>query len=430
MRTIVKNGLLITLDKESSVPKNGCLIFDDDIITYLGEQPDDLSNIDQVIDAKGNIVMPGLINTHSHAAMSLLRGYSDDLPLKDWLEKKMWPMEAKFKQEHIHLGTELAVIEMLKTGTTTFADMYAQMDIVAEVVKHSGIRGSLSRGIIGLVSEQEQISKLTEAIEFAKRWRMKGDGRISTMISPHSLYTCPPDFIKEIVKAAEQLNLPIHIHMSETSQEVKQNVNQYGKRPVKHLFELGVFEQHTLVAHAVHINDEEIDVIKSKNVKVSHNPGSNLKLGSGIAPVPKMLEKGIHVALGTDSAASNNNLDMFEEMRLAALIQKGYLENPIVIPASVAIKMATIYGAEALGIDKYTGTLEVGKKADFIIVDNNQPHFLPTYNPISSLVYSASGKDVKYVFVNGKQIVKNGEILTLDEEKTLYEVTKLTSRWK
>lgn len=429
MRTLIKNGVIITLNHDNQILKNQCLIIEDDTIQFIGEEPVDLAEIDKVIDIKGNIVMPGLINTHGHGAMSLLRGYGDDLPLQEWLEKKMWPKEFQFKEEHIKWGTQLAIIEMLKTGTTTYSDMYIHMDIVADIVKSSGIRANLSRGIIGIGSTIEISKKLNEALTFAKEWNNKADGRITTMMSPHSAYTCSPEYIVEIANASRDLSVPIQIHMSETTYEVEQNRKNYGERPVKHLQNLGIFENPVLVSHAVHVNKEEIEILKNNNVKISHNPGSNLKLGSGIAPIPEMLKKGLHVSLGTDSAASNNNLDLFEEMRLAALIHKGYKEDPVLIPATTAMKMATIYGAEALFIDQHTGSLEVGKKADLIVVDINQPHFQPLFDPISHLVYTASGKDVIDVFINGEQIVKNREVLTLDQERIFYEVNQLVKSW-
>lgn len=429
MRSIITNGLIITMDSKDQIIKNGSIIFEGDKIQYVGPKPDELTNIDQIIDAKGHIVMPGLINTHGHGTMALLRGYGDDLPLQEWLETKMWPIEGKFTKEHIHWGTKLALIEMLKSGTTTFADMYIHMDVVGEAVKEAGIRASLTRGILALGSEEKNMKKLEEAKKFAENWKHEADGRITTMMSPHSLYTCSPEYVQKIAESAKEIKVPIHIHLSETALEVNRHFEKYGLRPVEHLDHLGILKQPLLVAHAVHINDEELKLLKEYDVKISHNPGSNLKLGSGIAPVPEMLELGITVSLGTDSAASNNNLDMFEEMRLAALIHKGAKMNSTVIPAKTALKMATVYGAESLFISKETGSIEVGKKADFIVLNTDQPHFHPLYDPVSHLVYSASGKDVSTVFINGRKIVENGHMLTLDEERILYEVELLVKKW-
>jgi len=425
MPKILTNGIVITVNEENRVYRPGAVVFDGDVITYVGEVPEDLSAYDEVIDVGGNIIMPGLVNTHGHAAMSLLRGYADDLPLKEWLETKMWPLEGQFTSEHVKWGTYLSMIEMLRTGTTCFMDMYDHMDQVAEAVEVSGMRAGLARGVIGLCPVDVQKQKLEEAADFASRWNGKAEGRITTMMSPHAPYTCPPDYIKQIVEKAHELDLPIHIHMSESQREVEQNRVDYGLRPPAHLEKLGVFERPTLVAHAVHLTDEEIELLAKYDVKVSHNPISNLKLASGIARVPEMLAAGITVSLGTDSSASNNNLNLFEEIKMAALLHKGVSYNPIVVPAEEALRMGTRYGAEAMFIGKQTGSLEVGKKADIIIVRTNRAHFHPLHDPVSHLVYATSGYDVRDVYVNGKLLVDNGEIKTLDEEKIIYEVNRM-----
>lgn len=425
MPKILTNGIVITVNEENRVYRPGAVVFDGDVITYVGEVPEDLSAYDEVIDVGGNIIMPGLVNTHGHAAMSLLRGYADDLPLQEWLETKMWPLEGQFTSEHVKWGTYLSMIEMLRTGTTCFMDMYDHMDQVAEAVEVSGMRAGLARGVIGLCPVDVQKQKLEEAADFASRWNGKAEGRITTMMSPHAPYTCPPDYIKQIVEKAHELDLPIHIHMSESKREVEQNRVDYGLRPPAHLEKLGVFERPTLVAHAVHLTDEEIKLLAKYDVKVSHNPISNLKLASGIARVPEMLAAGITVSLGTDSSASNNNLNLFEEIKMAALLHKGVSYNPIVVPAEEALRMGTRYGAEAMFIGKQTGSLEVGKKADIIIVRTNRAHFHPLHDPVSHLVYATSGYDVRDVYVNGKLLVDNGEIKTLDEEKIIYEVNRM-----
>lgn len=416
MKTLLIHGTILTVNNQNDVILDGAIGFEDDRIIYVGPTPEEFNEYDRIIDAGQRTVMPGLVNTHGHTAMSLLRGYADDLPLQDWLEKKMWPLEAQFTAEHVKWGTLLSIVEMLKTGTTTFVDMYDHMDTVAEMVEIAGMRASLCRGVIGLCPPDVQQSKLDEATEFAKKWNGAANGRIKTMMSPHGAYTCPPDYIEKIVARAEELDLPIHIHMSETQFEVEQNVRDYGSRPVEHLEKLGVFHRPTLVAHAVHLTDEELDILAKYDVKVSHNPISNLKLASGIAPVPKMLEKGICVSLGTDSSASNNNLDLFEEMKMVALLHKGVHLDPVAVPAVEALRIATSNGAKALLMDQEIGSLEVGKQADFIVVDTKQVYYQPSHDPISHVVYAGSGRDVKDVFVAGVQLVKNGHCLTLDEE--------------
>ncbi|MGO4544922.1 amidohydrolase [Paenibacillus sp. 2TAB23] len=400
----------------------GHMVVTDDRISYIGtEAPVGLSDVVEKIDGSKLAFMPGLINTHGHAAMSLLRGYSDDQNLQVWLEQKMWPMEGKYVDQDTRAGSGLAIVEMLRSGTTAFVDMYDRMDQVAQMTEQSGIRGVLTRGVIGLCPEDVQEAKLAEAIAFARDWNGKADGRITTMISPHAPYTCPPAYIERFVQAAHDHNLPLHTHMSETIAEVEQNVRDYGVRPVEHLDRLGFFSRPALVAHAVHLNTEEIELLAAKGVAVSHNPVSNLKLASGIARVPEMLRAGVTVSLGTDSVASNNNLDLFEEIRFSALLHKGISGDPTAIPAWEALKLGTIYGAKSIWQENDLGSLQVGKKADFIAIDLEQPHFYPQTDMISHLVYAGSGRDVRHVWIDGRQVLRNGESTFLDEEKIRYE---------
>jgi 5-methylthioadenosine/S-adenosylhomocysteine deaminase len=421
-RTIIDKGIFITNVAQSSVVE-GYMIIERDRIVYLGSTPPNREPDDVVINGRHKLYLPGLVNTHGHAAMSLLRGYGDDMALKVWLEEKMWPMEAKFTANHVKWGTQLSILEMLTGGTTAFVDMYDHMDEVAMAVEQSGIRGCLTRGVIGLCSTEIQEAKLHEAIQFAKTWHLQAEGRITTMLAPHAPYTCPPDYIEKFVIAAHDLSLPIHTHLSETALEVLTHEHTYQKRPVAHLAQLGVFSRPTLVAHAVHLTNDEIEMLAEYQVHVSHNPGSNLKLASGIARVPDLLKAGILVSLGTDSAASNNNLDMFEEIRLAALIHKGVTQEPTVVNASQALAMGTTVGASSLWLSD-VGNLQVGNKADFIAVNIDQPHFLPKSNYISHLVYAASAQDVVDVCIDGKWIVRNRECLTLDAEQIKYHFQK------
>ncbi|MGI6474295.1 MAG: amidohydrolase [Thermoactinomyces vulgaris] len=426
MKRIFINGTIITLVEGQEVIEQGAMGVEGTDITYIGPVPgeEELASYDEVIDCRGRAIMPGLVNTHGHAAMTLLRGYADDLPLQTWLEEKMWPLEAKFTEKQVSAGTALAVAEMIKSGTTCFVDMYDHMDEVAKITMESGMRARLCRGSIGLCSEEEQKQKLNEAVQFAKDWNGQADGRITTMLAPHAPYTCSPDYIRQFVEKAAELSLPLHTHMSETAKEVEQNVRDYGVRPVEHLRRLGFFDQPALVAHAVHVTDEEIDILASYDVKVAHNPESNLKLGSGIAPIPKMLEKGIRPGLATDGAASNNNLDLFEEMHIAAMIHKGVHENSVLVPAMTALKMATLYGAECAFLEKETGSLEVGKKADFVVLDLSGAHMQPLHDVVSHIVYSANRNDVRDVYIDGKPVMRNRELLTMDEEKVKYEANQ------
>ena len=370
----------------------------------------------KIIDGRGKFATPGLVNAHTHASMTLLRSYSDDKALMDWLNKDIWPIEAKMKHEDIYWGAALAAVEMIRGGTTAFADMYGPcMEEVAKVVEESGLRGSLSRGLISSASGDK---KLAENVELYKNWNGAADGRITVMFGPHAIYTCPPDYLKKVAAEAEKLGAEIHMHMNETKTEIEDCIKNYGKRPFEVVAETGLFETGTLAAHCVHLSDAEIEIIKAKKVRVAHNPGSNLKLASGIAPVTKLLSKDVTVALGTDGASSNNNLDMLEEIRLAALLAKVESMNPLSVPAAQALQMATENGAKALGL-KNIGRLEEGYKADIVLWDMRGVEWQPNYNPTSLLVYSANASAVDTVIVDGKILMQNRELKTLDEEKIL-----------
>ena len=368
------------------------------------------------IDGRGKFAVPGFINAHTHASMTLLRSLADDKALMDWLNQDIWPIEAKMNRYDIRAGAELAAVEMIKSGTTTFMDMYGpNMEEVARVVEKSGMRGVLCRGLIGIFDGDE---KLATNVELFKNWNGKADGRIKIMFGPHAVYTCPPDYLKKIAETAGGLGAEIHMHMNETLDEINGCVKDYGKRPFEVVAETGLLDLGFLAAHCVHLSDGEIKIMRDKKVRVAHNPGSNMKLASGIAPVPKLLREGITVGLGTDGASSNNNLDMLEEIRLAALLNKVNSLNPLEIPAFEATKMATEYGAAAVGIEKI-GRLEAGYKADIVLFDMSGAEWQPTINPLSLMVYSANSASVDTVIVDGKILMQGRELKTLDEEKII-----------
>ncbi len=371
------------------------------------------------------LATPGLVNAHTHASMTLLRSYSDDKALMDWLQKDIWPIEAKMTREDIYWGAALAAVEMIKSGTTAFADMYGpNMEEVAKVVDEAGLRGSLSRGLISFADGDK---KLAENVELYKNFHGAADGRITVMLGPHAIYTCPPAYLKKVAAEAQKLGAEIHMHMNETQAEIEDCIKNYGKRPFEVVAATGLFDSGTLAAHCVWLSDAEIEIIKEKKIRVAHNPGSNLKLASGIAPVTKLLDAGITVALGTDGASSNNNLDMLEEVRLAAFLAKVETMNPLSVPAAQALQMATEFGAEALGL-KNDGRLEVGCKADIVLWDMSGVEWQPNYNPASLLVYSANSSAVDTVIVNGKILMQGRELKTLDEEKICAEFKACANR--
>lgn len=382
---------------------------------------------DSVIDAKGMVVMPGLINAHNHASMSLLRAFSDDLKLMDWLEKKMLPAEARMTKEDIYWGTMLGAAEMIASGTTSFADMYVHMDAVAEAVVDSGMRAALTRGLVFL--EDDGGRRMREALDLIDSWTGAGDGRITTMLGPHAPYTCPPEPLTEVIELARSRRIPLHIHLAETVEEVEKIRSRYGQSPTEYLHELGLFAgNHVLLAHAVHLSRADVGLLRGMRGGVSHNPVSNLKLGCGIAPVRELIAQGVTVGLGTDGAGSATTLDMFAEIKAAAWMQKLDSGDPTVLPAEQALRMATIESAKLLGIDAQVGTLEVGKRADLILIDLDKPHLQPVHDLHSLIAYSATGADVDTTIVNGQILMQKRQLLSMSWEEVRREAALRSAR--
>ncbi|WP_224752644.1 amidohydrolase family protein [Metabacillus arenae] len=430
MKTAYQHADFFTMNRDNQIFVNGMMIVEDQIISYIGPYSADLlEEADQVVDLGGKWVLPGLVNTHSHVLMTILRGIGDDMLLKSWLETKIWPIEAKFTSEIATVSAQLGILEMLKSGTTTFSDMFnpngIDADAAMEVIGETGIRGAFSYSIFSFGTEKEQKANLLGAEKFSKTYKSFADGRLTTMVAPHSPYTCTPETLVESARIAIENALMVHIHVSETDFEVSDIKNRYGVRPVEHLRRLGLFDQPTVMAHGVVLNDEERAILKQYDVRVAHNPISNLKLGSGIADVVSLLDTGIKVGIATDSVASNNNFDMIKETRTAALLQKGVYKDATKFSAQTALHLATRGGAEAIGMS-HTGSLETAKKADFItIYPFDKAHLQPLSEAYSHLLYAASGHDVCDVYIDGKLIVKDGSCLTIDEEKVIAEVNRL-----
>jgi 5-methylthioadenosine/S-adenosylhomocysteine deaminase len=429
MKILIKDPLILKNNNGQFYTERSHILIEDDKIADLTDViPSELSDFNEVIEASRLLALPGLINTHNHSPMSLLRSFSDDLRLMEWLEKKMLPAEANMTEEDIYWGALLAIAEMIKSGTTCYADMYIHMDQIAQAVQDSGIRASLTRGLVFLNDDGGR--RLNEGIDLVKHWHGKADGRITTMMGPHAPYTCPPENLKEVMEIAKELEVAIHIHLAETHEEVEKIKNKYGKSPTEYLADLGFFdgESHVLLAHAIHLDDKDIELLQNMKGGIAHNPFSNMKLGCGIAPVHKFIEKGILVGLGTDGAGSATSLDLFKEMKMASGLQKLEYFDPAIIDAHTILQMATINGAKILGIDHEVGQIEVGKKADLILVNIQQPHLVPHHDLVSLLVYSAFGHDVDTTIVNGKILMKHRELLTIDEERLLYEAQHRAKR--
>jgi 5-methylthioadenosine/S-adenosylhomocysteine deaminase len=419
---VITNGIIVTVDGQRRVLNPGAVAVDGTDIVAI-DTPDAIAarfTGAETIDAAGQVVMPGLINTHTHAPMVLYRGLADDLKLMDWLQKFIFPAEAKtVSPEFVRTGTRLAALEMIQSGTTAYADMYYFEEEIAKATADAGLRGVLGQTIIKfpVADAQSPAEALVRAQRFIVAW--KNHPLITPAVAPHAPYTLEGDTLKQCFALAKDQGVPMIIHLAETRDEVFQIRDQYRLSPTAFLNSLGVLGPNVLAAHGVWVVKEDIALLKQHGVAVSHNPESNMKLASGAAPVVDMLNAGITVGLGTDGAASNNDLDMFEAMRQASFLQKLRYNDPTVAPAATVLDMATRQGAQALGLGKITGALEVGKRADVIIVSMRAARQTPMYDPVSHLVYVTRGDDVRTTIVNGKVLMRDRKMLTLDENAVL-----------
>lgn len=418
---LISGALVISPGEERPLvlPKGDIAVAGSEIV-YVGPSPapQEFRSAAKVIEGSGLIALPGLVNAHTHAAMTVFRGFADDMPLMEWLTQKIWPVEARLEADDVYWGTMLACVEMIRAGVTTFADMYFFMDETAKAVERTGIRASLSRGLIGSASGADKA--LAEGRELCERWNGACGGRITTMLGPHAPYTCPQDFLEKVMEAASELGVGMHIHLSETEGEVRECRNLHGgMSPIELMDSYGLFEFPVLAAHCVHVSERDIEILSAKGVGVAHNPGCNMKIASGIAPVPKMLKAGVRVGLGTDGAASNNNLDLLEEARIAAFLHKLASNDPTVLAAPEALYLATLGSARALRLEAQVGTLERGKKADIILMDSTGPHMHPHHDMISHIVYSARSSDVRTVIIDGKVVMEDGVLTVVDEKEVL-----------
>ncbi|MBU0732996.1 MAG: amidohydrolase [Proteobacteria bacterium] len=421
---VIKNGTILTMDENNSVFEKAQLCIKGDIISKVGTIDGGAFEAEKTIDAGGGLLLPGLVNGHTHSAMSLFRGLADDLPLMEWLQRYIFPAEKRIDGDFVHLGALLACAEMIMSGTTTFCDMYLFEDQVAEAASKANMRCLVGEVLYDFPSpnygELEKGFEYTESL--IRKWR--DHPLISIAVELHSLFTCSPDLLTRANEIALNHHAPLIIHVAETLSEIAEVKKTYGKTPVDHLDSLGLLGPHLIADHAVHLNESEIMKIAEHDVKVIHNPESNMKLAAGIAPIPKLLTCGVTVGIGTDGCASNNNLDLFTEMDMAAKLHKVQAMDPTLMDAVTVLKMATIQGARALGLSDITGSLEEGKKADVIIVDTNKPHLTPMYNPFSHLVYSARGNDVTHSIINGRLVMENRKLLTLDLEEIMKQANE------
>ncbi|ELZ37618.1 amidohydrolase [Halorubrum tebenquichense] len=368
---------------------------------------------DETLDASDSLVIPGLVNAHTHVAMTLLRGYADDKPLDPWLREDIWPAEAELTPDDVEAGAELGAVEMIRSGTTAFADMYFAMDRVADVVDRAGLRARLGHGVVTVgKGDADARADVEESLAVARELDGGADGRVRTAFMPHSLTTVGEEYLREGVAAAREAGVPVHLHANETTDEVDPIVDERGERPIAYAESLDALGPDDFFAHGVHLDEGEVDRLAEAGTAVVHCPASNMKLASGMAPVQRLREAGVTVALGTDGAASNNDLDVFDEMRDAAMLGKLAADDASAVPAAAVVEMATAGGADALNLPG--GRVEAGAAADLAVVGLDAPHLTPVHDPVSHLAYAARGNDVRHTVCDGEILMRDREVLTLD----------------
>lgn len=412
MNILIENVKILTM-ADGEVIKNGNIYIENEKIKKITSDNIDFS-YDKKIDGKNYLAMPGFVNAHTHVGMSLFRNFSDDVELMTWLNEKIWPLEDKLIEQDVYWASLLSHAEMIMTGTTSFADMYYFEDQTIKALEKSKMRAQISRG---LTLEDKNYKKIEENIELFKKYENSQNGRINIAFGPHAVYTTDKNYLKEINKYAKKYKMPIHIHLSETKTENTDCMKRFNQSPTEVFEECGIFENKTIAAHGVYLSDKDLDILSKYDVSVVHNPSSNLKLSSGFLDCTRVINKKINLAMGTDSSASNNNLSMIKEISLTSLVSK--YNNPQNLKAYDVLKMATINGAKALGLDDKIGTLEEGKLADIILIDLNNPNHTPQNNLISSLCYSTFDKDVSYVIINGDLVYDDKKFVYLNEEEII-----------
>jgi len=439
---LISNGTIITLDQNRRVLKNSAVLIQDGRIAYVGNASDakKIVRVESEIDASGMLVLPGLVDTHVHLAQALIRGCADDTSLIDWLQNFVWPLQGNFEAEDGKVSAELCMLEMIKSGTTTFLESLLHsrygFDGVAQSVDDSGMRGILSKTVMGLpgygtkdsimhpgMIEQAETC-LREVEDHFEHWNGRGSGRIRVWYGARSLGGCTSELYKQIASGAQRLGTGVTIHLSEVQEDVRFAQREYGKLPAEFIDEVGLVGPNVVFAHGVWLTEKECRILAMKGASVAHCPSSNMKLASGIAKVPEMMKDGVNVSLGCDGGPSNNCYDMIREMKTASLLQKARLLDPLVMNAETILEMATINGARALGLQNEIGSIQVGKRADMILVRLREPHLMPTISPLSNLVYAAEGSDVDTAFIDGKIVMENRVVKTLDESRILRQASE------
>ena len=424
MKTLITNAYVLDMVGDTANIEKKEILINDNIIEIIDKEIDKNIEVDEKINAKNMLVMPGLVNTHTHLAMSIFRGYKADKKLMDWLEDAIFPVEDKLQPEDIYWNSYLSCLEMIKSGTTTCNDMYFGMNKTVEAINDTGLRAVVA----WCIKDDAIKDKIEKTREFAKIYNENKDSKIKIYVSADAPHTCNPDTIKLCVELAKELNTGLHIHLSETIDEETKIKSRYSKRSTEYLNDLNAFDVPVVLAHGIYVSDSDIEILKKIKGGISHNPISNCKLSSGICDVAKLRENGITIGLGTDGIGSTTTMDMFEEMKTAAYLQKVSTKEPSVISAYDILKMATIDGAKVLGMDDQIGTLEPGKKADMIFIKTDKIHMCPANDVCANLVYSSNGADVESVMIDGKIIMQNRKMINLDEKQVMRQVKKIAKR--
>jgi 5-methylthioadenosine/S-adenosylhomocysteine deaminase len=424
---LIRDCAILTLDH--ALITQGAIAIKDKKIIYVGPK-DSLPRIkvERVIDSHGKVAIPGMVNCHTHVAMILFRGLAEDKPLDAWLRKDIWPLEAKLTWEDVYWGALLGCVEMLKTGTTCFADMYFYEDAIARAVEDSGLRAVLAQGIIELKTPDLGKGTFKQSMDFVQNFHGAAEGRIRAWFGPHAVYSCSLELLREIRRVASEKNVGIHIHLAESPEQAEKLYKKYGVSETRLLEKIGVLGSNVLAAHCIFLSKKDMQLLRKYNVKVGYNPVANAKLGMAVSPIEELMNLGVHVGIGTDGPASNNSLDMFWNMRFAALAQKLRYKDATVMKARKVVEMATLGGARALGLENMVGSIEVGKRADIILVDFNKPHLRPFHDVYANLVYSTCGCDVDTVIIDGRILMEKGKVKVLDEARVMREAEERAFR--
>ncbi len=427
MRTLIRDVTIIPLDEGDHLIRDAEIAIEGKYIVAVGQAPPGFEP-DEVINGQEMVALPAFFNAHTHAAMTLERGWAEDLPFDRWLNEKIWVAESALEAEDVYWGAALACCEMIRSGTVGFADHYFWMDRVAQAVEEAGMKASLAWCQFGIGAEHEVGGAVLEdTLAFVRRWHGAAGGRIRCMLGPHSPYMCPPDFLRRVAEEAARLDVGVHLHVAESEEQVQGSLKAHGRTPVAHLASLGIFDRPTLAAHCIVVNEEDLSILAGKGVCVAHTPKTYMKLAMGMAPLDRFLAAGVQVGLGTDGPASNNDLNMLEVLRLAGLVHKNRVVDPAAFPHSLLLRLATQGSARALGFVE-SGVLRAGAPADLILFDSQRAHWTPRHDLAANVVYASHPADVRYVFCDGRLLLRDGELTTLDEERIRYEAERRAFR--